>query len=512
MPPSMGKELFRVPPPRPSYPTPPNPKEAIPVSRGAGQGVPSAHSTHQHPEVRCAEPPPSVCSEPHQAPSVRPSAPSIRPSRPFPAFAVSFPRSSASPFVPPWPPPGVSVPVPGCAGPVPPSCHFLSVCPLLIPISPPSRVPLSVCPCPAVPASPCPFLLCSALSPADPHPHLWVSPPPPPCPPAAPVLLPVLVWVSHSGAGWALVTLSRAVQRRAVQCRRGGLSRARPARPLPPPAPGGGGAVTGAVPGPARAEPSGAGPRRAEPCGTGPSRAGPRSPMNGIAFCLVGIPPPAVSRAGRRPPGGWGETGTWSGAQPGWEGVWAAAPRAMLTPEGSRGGPGRGTGSVRRRAARGAQHRPPPPRPSSVLRVGTGGAAPCAAPWGGEGAGRGSAAVVRWHSRGCGELSPRVPTQSRVRPHPSVPGCRDSASPAPQWGNHRPRRINCRAKRIRNEQSCSSQRLGVNRGFPLDSSALTLWGWGLGFGVEGVLGSDVSFCSVLGVNRALLGGGSSAAQ
>lgn len=115
--------------------------------------------------------------------------------------------------------------------------------------------------------------------------------------------------------------------------------------------------------------------------------------------------------------------------------------------------------------------------------------------------------MVRWHSRGCGELSPRVPTQSRVRPHPSVPGCRDSASPAPQWGNHRPRRINCRAKRLRNEQSCSSQRLGVNRGFPLDSSALTLWGWGLGFGVEGVLGSDVSFCSVLGVNRALLGGG-----
>lgn len=220
--------------------------------------------------------PPCALSPTRPRPSVRPPHPSVRPSRPFPAFAVSFPRSSASPFVPPWPPPGVSVPVPGCAGPVPPSCHFLSVCPLLIPISPPP--PAS--PCPSVPVllsqhpptHSCCVLLCPPLT------HIPISGchlPPPPCPPAAPVLLPVLVWVSHSGAGWALVTLSRAVQRRAVQCRRGGLSRARPARPLPPPAPGGGGAVTGAVPGPARAEPSGAGPRRAEPSRAEPGRAAP---------------------------------------------------------------------------------------------------------------------------------------------------------------------------------------------------------------------------------------------
>ena len=321
-PPPRGRNYFMSPP---LLPPPQKGRSGVSGCRTAGP-----HGT-QHPSAPRGEAWGSTSCELPRSPCAlsltrpRPSVCPIRLSVPsFPSLAVSFPRSSASPFVPPWPPPGVSIPVPGCSSPVPLSWRFLSVCPLLIPMSLPSRVPPSVCPPLAVPASPCPLLLCTAafcsvpLSPADPHPHLWVSPPPPqpPMSPSVPVLPPVLVWVSHSGTGWALVTLSRAVPNRAAPCRRGGLSRARPARPLPPPAPGGGGAVTGAVPGPARAEPSGAGPRRAEPCGTGSNRAGPRSPMNGIAFCLVGIPPPTVSRAGRCPPdgGGKGETGTGRGA------------------------------------------------------------------------------------------------------------------------------------------------------------------------------------------------------
>ena len=438
--------------------------------RGEAWGSTSCELPRSPCALSLTRPRPSVCP-------IRLSVPS------FPSLAVSFPRSSASPFVPPWPPPGVSIPVPGCSSPVPLSWRFLSVCPLLIPLSLPSRVPPSVCPPLAVPASPCPLLLCTAgfcsvpLSPADPHPHLWVSPPPPqpPMSPSVPVLPPVLVWVSHSGTGWALVTLSRAVPNRAAPCRRGGLSRARPARPLPPPAPGGGGAVTGAVPGPARAEPSGAGPRRAEPCGTGSNRAGPRSPMNGIAFCLVGIPPPAVSRAGRCPPDGGGEGG--NGDR---EGGRAAAPWTMLTPRahgmGRTVAPGPSVGGCEGGTAS-------PPRALTACcgwgRTGR--------PWGGDGDGDtavGGGGGGRGGRTGVGRvgpsaqqrLRPRVLTQSCVRLHPSVPGCRDSASPAPQWGNDRPRRINCRAKRLRNEQSCSSQRLGVNRGFPSDSSALTPWG------------------------------------
>ena len=52
-----GKELFYVPPP-PSFP---HPKEAVLVSLGAGQRVPTARSTHQHPEVRRGAPRAASC-------------------------------------------------------------------------------------------------------------------------------------------------------------------------------------------------------------------------------------------------------------------------------------------------------------------------------------------------------------------------------------------------------------------------------------------------------------------
>lgn len=317
--------------------------------------------------------------------------------------------------------------------------------------------------------------------------------------------------------------------RRAAPCSAVPPGRAEPCPPRPPPPAAGTRRRRSSNRGRARPSPS-----RAERCRAAPSRAvrnraEPRRAPQPDEWhrLLPGRDPTARGeQSGAAPPGRVGGNGDleWGTARVG--GGLGGGPTGDADPGGLTGWAGPWHRVRPSEGCEGGTASPPTPtpRPSSVLRVGTGGAAPCAAPWGGdgdgdtrgggwgEGAGRGSAAVVRWHSRGCGELSPRVPTQSRVRPHPSVPGCRDSASPAPQWGNHRPRRINCRAKRLRNEQSCSSQRLGVNRGFPLDSSALTLWGWGLGFGVEGVLGSDVSFCSVLGVNRALLGGGSSAAQ
>ena len=56
-PPPRGRNYFMCPPP-PSFP---HPKKAVLVSLGAGQRVPTARSTHQHPEVRRGAPRAASC-------------------------------------------------------------------------------------------------------------------------------------------------------------------------------------------------------------------------------------------------------------------------------------------------------------------------------------------------------------------------------------------------------------------------------------------------------------------